>query len=330
MFFRPVANVATRLCQRVLPDARPSERATPVSALRNESAMLPIGQIISSMPATAVVHFLLVELRLVFVGFLSFRSIVANTLLQVVLEVTPEARWCDISAKHTTVNDMYSKLTQEINSVMLNPKPLVHSEVSPHVYHMVGPIFYSGLFLAILLVSTALTLLARSGATDFRSGKYLAFTWNLANATAFRAVLNICYAFGVVCTTGLLAVGVINDIIPKVYLPSTFPYVTLNIALRNLPSILVLLLSGYGLQITHPPGFAWRSKAFADHVFDGRPWLDLFTTSNELFGSKVSAALLKCNRGRGNNESFQEPLLKSEAVEKLRLLASQEEDEVSA
>lgn len=243
-----------------------------------------------------------------------------------VLYETTREGWCELQANVTGVEreaDMYTKLMQEINSVMLNPSPLVDGEISPYTYHGTGPIFYCGLFLAIAWVTTALISLWKSGATDFRSGRYLAFTWDLENTLSYRVMLKVCLAFGGANVCGCLFVAIVNERVPAADLPKHFPHLTLPIVLQNLPSIVVLLLSGYGMSKSYPPGFAWRSKGFADEVFDGRPWLDLFTTSNDRFGSNVSAALLKSQLGDGKSDPFLGLMRDSASIDRMRLLGSQ-------
>jgi len=158
---------------------------------------------------------------------------------------------------------------------------------------------YANLFCGFCLAVGSLFMLVCSGVTNFKSGAYLAFTWDLERSFIYRAyVWYSAIAFAATCAFVLL-----------MNLPGFVEWycrfwgsndkLTLGYAAGYRAAAPDFVLPGcvsawslYKLLLVHTPGFAWSTPEFKQLTFK-RSWKDLFLQQNDAFSNSLAHALVQ-------------------------------------
>jgi len=232
---------------------------------------------------SAYIHFNVVELRLMYVGLISFYHIFANgTLAMVEDEVSLE----DLQTRtnitgHSITSEAIAQLNKEVRDVvLLHPFQIrVEGRIRGTVrYFGISQLFYFGVFLCLSnLIFENLKLLGQ-GVSDFRQGKYVKFTLTRGKPPGLYYML----IFGL----GSLIVSTVIGILDWFGLGLHRPHITYHVVSAIFVPSVLLLVSGYVFLDQDLPE-SWVDVQ-PDVVFQKRGFQAMLTQSNHSFASKIA------------------------------------------
>mmetsp|Transcript_56878 Transcript_56878/g.166539 ORF Transcript_56878/g.166539 Transcript_56878/m.166539 type:complete len:345 (-) Transcript_56878:99-1133(-) len=299
-------------------------------ALRSASSQI-IG-----MKGTAFVHFLCVEMRPAWLVFLSSMDMLVRLHSEILLSATSArlyANHCDSQhnvTDHCSTQDVIANVKvgvlENMWSLAADRKGLeslfnfdqatghnrlghsvaiYYNHTSSNGYALqtpfAGTCFYNFTLATFIFVVGCFLMLLCSGATDFSSGAYLAFTWELERRRVYRVyiwlvvVTYACMWVGIALFALFCSEGTLEWFCALGGFKSTEHYVHIMKGARRAAYEFVLpsCMSAYGLyKLTriHDPGFLWDTQEFKDLRFR-RSWTDLFLQENDEFSNRLAHAL---------------------------------------
>jgi len=256
---------------------------------------------------TAWIHFLLVELRPVFVFYTSARGLILKLAVDAMManEMANSGvvDWNDICIRNQTIaakRDCVKKAVSEAmwrvsyEPYLIDPDCYV-SHASG--YSMVGLFHLSAFGVTALFLCISLLLLACNGARDFTSGQYLVFTWDLEKKCLYKVG-----AFAILAYTGVAIYMAFSIAAGHVTGASVGldPMQMLHLAWTDMA---LLLFSAIALLLPCAPAFNWQSSIVENTEFN-RSLFNLIKQSNDSFGQDITNAIVRAHLG--NPEDIQE------------------------
>mmetsp|Transcript_121860 Transcript_121860/g.370526 ORF Transcript_121860/g.370526 Transcript_121860/m.370526 type:complete len:288 (+) Transcript_121860:101-964(+) len=249
---------------------------------------------------TAFIHFILVELRPIFVFYTSARGLVLKLAVDAMM--TKEfggdgpVDWSGMkcikdeaaSAKRDCINQALSHAMWRLSYNGTGSDGCNVSDASG--FHIVGLFHLCALGVAVLFVVICLALLVSNGAQDFCSGQYLVFTWDLEEQCLYRlgAFLVLAYTVVAICMAFAMSAGRIHG------MPiSLNPVQLLHLAWTDMA---LLFFSAIAFLLPSEPAFDWRSPIVERTKFD-RSILNLVKQSNDAFGQDLTNAIVRAKLG---------------------------------
>jgi len=234
-----------------------------------------------------MLHLLTVESLPVYTFYISFTDLFAELIVFLVSwEVERVPRFGKEGV--TTLGKYVYCLTNESFEAMFSFDPDYSGKclrLDDQDQNYTGYMNVSVLIVCLAILAWTGSSLLRSNSAYLGSGEYLCWRWSLESSRlySFLSAMAPLYALAV------LAVGLLISF-------TEFNYRLLEDAIRacliyQVPSIILLVLSGNRLQPAEPPALDYESQEFRRIQFR-RTWWNVFTESDHSFSSKLEKAIL--------------------------------------
>lgn len=238
------------------------------------------------VPFSAFLHFGLVELSPIWVGYLSFRHIglrVARRARAGSVTIEGLCRHVAIIDKGVgfdiayTLKDLEKCLEQSVlhDQFENSPSDIINEELSCGQigFHLrlhgilrgsMGMINWAACAITSVSLIGSLLLFMSNGAlgdaSDFRSGHYLAFTWALEGLGVYRILVGLHVGFYAILAIVLIA--------------------TVSESRESWPGLVILAMSSMSLLSIDRPPLKWDSSDFRNSTFN-RPWYEFYKSNNK-------------------------------------------------
>mmetsp|Transcript_23243 Transcript_23243/g.59346 ORF Transcript_23243/g.59346 Transcript_23243/m.59346 type:complete len:338 (-) Transcript_23243:112-1125(-) len=251
---------------------------------------------------TCWVHFLMVELRAVYLFYISVKSFTTKIAVSAEMQrqiggSSGSHDWTDDKscikdeALNARIQCIKSGVQEALWKVYINEGDLsgCYREGVPG-FSYVGALHLSALVVCGFFFFIGFCQLLGSNASDWRSGEYLHFTWKLEHTPAYKMVASLLvgYAFSSMVFVMLCSL----NIVPNKHMILDAQ----NLMLLGLADMIGLIGAACAMLSVHDPPFKWEDPQLLRQTFV-RPWAGLLHQSNDQYGHTLDHAILQARLG---------------------------------
>jgi len=261
------------------------------------------------MMGSALLHFVVVEMRPIYVFFLGVRGKIKALAVDAVMmrEGGGAIGSWDTDDAPEGVKARTSCVETAVEWALWNPgfngtvsEECVVANLDGHGYMIIGVFHYVALAVSGLFLAISLVLLVANGhwKTQFGDGSYLVFTWRLESMPWYRAgaMSVMVYVLGAIGLGFALTQGEFDALFQMAW-----------------TDIALILYSAYALLLPKTPAFNWDSAVVAKAQFR-RPLKELLKQSNDAFGEQLTDAVLRAELGNAADLHRLAPGLESDQL----------------
>jgi len=240
---------------------------------------------------SSLVHFLVVELRVVIAFYYSMRGIISSIATQLVLNHKAVSSYPEkfLSGDSDAVelqkcgDDGIKEAMNSLSLKFVSANGCVDFS-EHHALNYFGYANYITIALTAFVVLTAFFLYMRDGGSwDFRSGQYIAFTYDLESHTLFKVAATMLLFWVFVGFVMMIILFQLN----RMGGYSGYDFLTMYWM-----NALILVLSAAHLMKQPAILFYYGDEAFASVTFE-RAWLCMIFQTNDAFATLIAHAMLK-------------------------------------
>jgi len=252
------------------------------------------------LPLTALVHFIAVESRSLYLFWGSFQSLARK--IAIAAEMRRELGddyvqdWSDgICIHNQTLSDTVDCVRAGVHEAMWT----LHIDEGSvrHCYRhgepgfsYIGALNISATAVIGLFLLSSLFLLFKSGAKDWQDGEYLYFTWSLGHTKVHRTFAYILVGYTVLAVGAIVVMAYMHNGADDLFLaPEQLIKLTWSDAFS-------LVFAAGAFLSTHDPAFHWSDPRLRKATFQ-RPIMDIIKQSNDALGQRIEHAVLKARLG---------------------------------
>jgi len=246
---------------------------------------------------TCLVHFLVVEMRALYLFYGSVKSFTTKIAISAEMQRqlgggSGSEDWTELCVHDHDIDDLLTCVKRGVKEALWT---LWISDEYDHGcyrrdepgFSYVGALHLSALVACGLFLLMCLGLLLKSNCTDWRAGNYLYFTWELEHRKSYKLGAGLLLAYTAVYLAWILLACF--DVIHTHHLFLS-PEKLLQLAWADMFG---LISGAYAFSTTKDPPFNWEESALLSCTFYGRPWWNLVKNSNNAFGEELEHAILK-------------------------------------
>jgi len=236
------------------------------------------------IPGSSLIHFLLVEMRGIFVFYLGAKTIILDVGFQAYLPVALERSG---GMDHTRLQSFISEVQNGVMRAMVSPD-LHYVDANgvvkyPDGTNVLWVFHYVVIVIVAVFIIGMLAAFFGQRAWYFSRGDYIAFTWELE-----RSILYKCISWMLFASTVMLVVG--GFLYCQLCIGRY--YSGLDFVRGNKFPLLSIFFSTYSLTVPPPqPTFHYRCSEFRELNFK-RSVVDCVLQSNDYFAMKLSNTIL--------------------------------------
>lgn len=278
-------------------------------------------KVVVMFPRTCmVIHFVLVEMRCLLLVFISIRSLILSFHTKFLLAHEKPDYFLDICEQENGSCPNLMQLIEQVrvgvahNMVSLDPHVVFPGELIDYNYNSTNgyapavrgcsAFHYASLFCTMAFSMLLIAKAIRTGATDFATGRYLAWTWKIRSKWWYRYPILICLANTAVvlgCCAVFAKRPEICEWVANFSSPDHVYYC--NAVAPALHDVIAssyiewgLTLCGFvGALTSKPPGFNWQNKIFEKIRFK-RSFMSVLLESNDAFGDRLANVCAKASK----------------------------------
>mmetsp|Transcript_465 Transcript_465/g.928 ORF Transcript_465/g.928 Transcript_465/m.928 type:complete len:300 (+) Transcript_465:75-974(+) len=243
------------------------------------------------VPGSALLHFVLVEQRELYIYYFTLRLMVIKFAVLTEMQRRVDAgngvmSW-DAECVHHSIN--YAQWRLWVTTT--DPGFSCYRQTDPG-FNYFALMHYLFLVFASIFFITTMAGLLRRGLLDWRSGEYLVYTWELERTKQYRATawLLVVFTVGSLIFFVLYIAGVTGERGTGLSFEVVFSETWLD--------FLVVLASSFTFVTIPHPAIDSKDPALRGTTFE-RPWYTIVMISNDEFANEIERALLKARAGLG-------------------------------
>lgn len=238
---------------------------------------------------SALIHFILVEMRALFIYYLGAKQIILHVGFQAYLPVAMERSGSIDNMGNTSLQHLVSEIGNGVLRASAVPS-FYYADANGVVSYPDGTnalwiVHYIVVAITATFIIGMLGALVFAGTWRFDRGDYLAFTWEVERSMLYKCMSRVLLAATLVLFAGAFCYIHWNPRIRKLYSG-------LDFLKGNMLSFAALLCSTYAITVpAEKPQFNYACSEFAEVRFN-RKLIDCFVQTNDCFAMKLSNAIL--------------------------------------